>query len=35
VFRNLYLVERPDRGDPAIDFMGFMKGVFRGFLKQL
>jgi hypothetical protein len=34
LFLKVYLIERPDRVDPAIDFAGFMKGVFRGFLKQ-
>ena len=29
VFINPYLMERPDRVDPAVDFVGFRRGVFR------
>ena len=34
MFPNVYVVERPDRGDPAVDPMGFKKAVFRGLLRQ-
>ena len=32
MFPNPHLMERPDRGDPAIDFVGFRRPVFRGLL---
>ena len=34
LFHNPHLLERPDRGDPAIDFEGFSGRVFGGLLKQ-
>ena len=34
LFRKVLVVERPDRGDPAIDFAGFTRAVFRGLLRQ-
>ena len=34
LFRNPHLMEQPDRGDPAIDFVGFRRRRFRGLLRQ-
>ena len=31
-FLNPHLMERPDRGDPAIDCVGFRRAAFRGLL---
>ena len=32
MYLNLHLMERPDRIDPAIDFVGVRKGVSGGLL---
>ena len=34
MFPKLYLLIRPDRADPAVDFVGVKKGVSGGLLKQ-
>jgi hypothetical protein len=35
VHLNLYLLIRPDWGDPAIDFVGFRRRLFRALLSHL
>jgi len=32
LFLKPHLMERPDPWDPAVDFVGFRRGDFRGFL---
>jgi hypothetical protein len=34
LFLNLQFLRRPDRCDPAVDFVGFRRGVSGGLLKQ-
>ena len=34
VYLKVQFLRRPDRGDPAVDFVEFTRDVFRGLLKQ-